>query len=130
MASSAGETWRFHVHQPQADRVYLVRYDEHGTSHWLPMHARGDGGWELMLTLKAGTHHFGHFTCEGTAYFNGGTFGLSAVRLSTPDARVSVAPRPGGREDDVSAIEWMPNVTQRGAQSPTSKPAGPSSEVA
>lgn len=130
MSSPRGEKWRFQVHQPQADRVYLVRYDQHGTSDWLPMRPRGDGGWELELTLGAGTHHFGHFTCEGTAYFNGGTFGLSGVRLSEPDARVNVAPLPGSRDDEPAMDEWMPNVTERLPQTRGAKPDGPSTEVA
>ena len=107
MTYQQGETWRFQVREPKADRVFLVRYTRQGMSVWTAMKRVQPGVWEVMLHLRAGQYHFGYFTCEGVAYFNGGTYGLAAQRLSDVDARVEVAPlpRPWGKDDGNADID-------------------------
>ena len=94
MINQPGETWRFQVSEPGADRVFLVRYGEGGMSFWMPMSPVRPGVWEASVRLDAGSYRFGYFTCEGSAFFNGGSFGLCAERVAGADPDVSVAPLP------------------------------------
>lgn len=100
MGYQRGETWRFQVCEPSAERVFLVRYGEQGMSLWTPMKPIQPGVWEVTLHLDAGCYRFGYFTCEGSAFFNGGSFGLCAERVSGADPRVEVAPLPPARVNE------------------------------
>lgn len=96
MPYQRGETWRFQVRDRHAERVYLVRYNEEGMSLWTAMQQVEPTVWEVHVHLAPGRYRFAYFTCEGDAFFNGGTFGLSGQRIGAPDPQVSVTalPRP------------------------------------
>ncbi len=97
MPYQRGETWQFQVRDQQAERVYLVRYTEEGLSLWTAMEPLRPGVWESIMHLSPGQYRFAYFTCEGNAFFNGGTFGLSGHRLSDADPHVQVASLPSTR---------------------------------
>lgn len=115
MPSQRGETWRFQVRDPEAEQVFLVRYSEQGMSAWTPMAPLGGGVWEVVVHLDPGQYRFGYFRCEGTAYFNGGTFGLCAERVAGPDPRVDVAPLPPVAADTDMTRAAMPDEHQSGS---------------
>ena len=94
MPYQCGETWRFQVRDHHAERVYLVRYSEEGFSLWMAMEQAEPGVWQSHMHLAPGCYRFGYFTSEGTAFFNGGTFGLSGERISDPDPQVTVSALP------------------------------------
>ncbi len=89
MDGSHGETWRFKVNCPHAERVYLVK-ESQGGKMWLEMTTRSQGEWTLQDRLLPDRYRMSYFIAEGTTYFNGGSFGLTGTRLSQPDPDVII----------------------------------------
>ena len=89
MDGQRGETWRFRVNCPHAERVYLVK-DYNGGKLWVLMTPQGQSNWAVKTTLTPGRYRMTYFIAEGTTYFNGGSFGLTGTRLSQPDPDVIV----------------------------------------
>lgn len=90
MGQVTGELWRFQVNDPSADRVYLVNQIYDIGRNCLPMVPVGDGLWSLDLKLIPGHYMISYYSVEGETLFNGGAFGLTGIRLSEPDPRVTV----------------------------------------
>jgi hypothetical protein len=89
MDGQRGETWQFEVNCPHAERVYLVK-DYHDGKSWILMTSKGRGNWSVKTRLPPGRYRMTYFTAEGTAYFNGGSFGLTGTRLGPNDPGVTV----------------------------------------
>lgn len=91
MVKRAGETWRFQVHCPGAERVYLVREPELGPSAWVEMQPAGlRGEWYVTQHLVPGSYRFRYFRNDGKTYVNCGNHGLMGERLDAEDPAVSV----------------------------------------
>ena len=92
MLQITGETWRFSIASPRADRAFLVQRCGEGVSRWIEMAQDLPGQFSVVHDLAPGHHRFHYFVVEGGAYLNCGTEGLYADRLSDPDPRVLIAP--------------------------------------
>lgn len=93
MEIHTGETWRFQVECPGAERVYLVRETEEGSSTWIEMHASpGSRGnqWEATHHLSPGRYRFRYFRADGSTYLNCGSHGLLGERVGDVDPQVSI----------------------------------------
>ncbi len=89
MADKRGETWRFEVSCPHAERIFLVK-ESHGGKSWLPMTPKSQGSWTIDDWLLPGRYRMTYFIAEGTTYFNGGSFGLVGTRVGPSDPDVFV----------------------------------------
>lgn len=92
MTERVGETWQFATKHPSADRIFLVHQTAGGGSTWMEMIPAGGGHWELTQQLAPGQHRFHYFVNEGGAYYNCGTDGLLAHRLTGHNPDVHVDP--------------------------------------
>jgi len=92
MTRQTGESWRFTVNSPRAQRVFLVQRCDEGVSRWIEMSPDAFGNFAVDAHLTPGHHRFHYFEVENGAFLNGGTDGLFAERLSAPDPTVMVAP--------------------------------------
>ena len=90
MISRAGETWKFEVRCPGAERVYLVREAECGSSAWIEMRPIGRGDWEITHRLGPGRYRFRYFRADGMTYLNCGSHGLSGRCVDGADGSVEV----------------------------------------
>lgn len=91
MQLQTGELWRFRVCCPGAERVYLVREAEDGSSSWIEMKAGADcSQWEATHHLVPGRYRFRYFRADGTTYLNCGNHGLHGERVGDADPDVSV----------------------------------------
>lgn len=93
MQRRTGETWRFQVECPGAERVYLVREAEGGSSAWIQMQTTpGSRGcqWEATHHLIPGRYRFRYFRADGTTYLNCGNHGLYGERVGVVDPHVSI----------------------------------------
>ncbi|NBB96540.1 MAG: hypothetical protein GVY16_12500 [Planctomycetes bacterium] len=92
MSQRSGETWRFTVSSPRAQRVFLVQRCDEGVSRWIEMTPESFGQFAVDTRLAPGHHRFHYFEVENGAFLNCGTDGLFAERTSPPDPTVLVAP--------------------------------------
>ncbi len=92
MKTLNGETWRFSVNSPRADRAFLVQRCGEGVSRWIEMLRDELDQFSVVHQLLPGHHRFHYFVVENGAYLNCGTEGLFADRLCEPDPRVQIAP--------------------------------------
>lgn len=91
MKDPAGETWKFQVECHGADRVYLVREGDGGSSAWFEMSQTHRGQWEVTHHLMPGNYRFRYFRNDGTTYLNCGNYGLTGERLTGADPAVQVS---------------------------------------
>jgi 1,4-alpha-glucan branching enzyme len=78
--------WRFQLHCPQADRVYLVVDPADAPSTWLEMQRDAKQGlWRIELSLTAsGPCRFRYYVGQGSTVVNGGNHGLVAEMIEQP----------------------------------------------
>jgi len=89
MDDQRGETWRFEVNCPHAERIFLVMDSRVGKS-WLPMVFKGQSNWTVETRLTPGRYRMTYFIAEGATYFNGGSFGLIGTLVGPSDTDVFV----------------------------------------
>lgn len=87
-----GESWRFSVTCTHADCVYLVKQLNDFGKKLMPMKPVGPDVWALEVDLLPGHYHMSYFTNEGETFINGGSYGLSAIRIGQHDPDVIVDP--------------------------------------
>lgn len=90
MSERSGERWQFHVYCPGAERVYLVRESENGSTAWFEMKHAGRGQWEVDHDLAPGRYRFRYFRADGTTFLNCGNHGLTGTRLGDLHPGVTV----------------------------------------
>ena len=86
----AGETWRFELAHPEAERVYLVHDFDGIASLWRQMQRDDRGRWVLTASLAPGRHRLHYCTLEGGSLLFGGVAGLRSRRIAGDDPRVQL----------------------------------------